>query len=342
MSEFKVNTITNRNGNHGPQVCGITTFGSSGMTLPSGPTEFRGGNGSGGIRGRGLFAGGETPRLNVIDKIEIATTGNATDFGDLVETATNIGGAGNAIRGLFFAGETPSLVNTIQFVIMSSQGGSNHFGDLSFGKIGHNGAVANSTRAVTAGGYTDPGYSSKIEFVTIMTTGDANDFGDLTIPKYAMGSFSSPTRGVFCGGDPGTSPNTTDDIDFIEITTLGNAQDFGDLITKRLNAGGAASQTRGLAMGGRDIPAGGLDNAEYVTIASKGNSILFGDLIGQSSKCTAVSNSIRGVEGGGSTSANDMCFVTIATLGDAVDFGDLTTSRASLGSVCDAHGGLAQ
>ena len=48
----------------------------------------------------------------------------------------------------------------------------------------------------------------------------------------------------------------------------------------------------------------------------------------------------RGVEGGGGTSANDMCFVTIATLGDAVDFGDLTTARATLGSVCDAHGGL--
>ena len=116
MSEFKVNTITNRDGSYGPQICGITTFGGSGLTLPSGPTEMRGG------RGRGIFAGGETPRLNVMDKIEISTTGNATDFGDLVETATNIGGAGNAIRGIFFAGETPSLVNTIQFVVMSSQG----------------------------------------------------------------------------------------------------------------------------------------------------------------------------------------------------------------------------
>ena len=337
MSEFKGNTITNRDGSGGPQICGITTFGSSGMQLPSGPTEMRGG------RGRGIFAGGETPRLNVMDKIEISTTGNATDFGDLVETATNIGGAGNAIRGIFFAGETPSLVNTIQFVVMSSQGGSNHFGDLSFGKIGHNGAVANSTRAVTAGGYTDPGYSSQIEFVTIMSTGDSTDFGDLTVPKYAMGSFSSPTRGLFCGGDPGTSPNTTDDVDFIEIATLGNAQDFGNLSTsKRLNAGGAASQTRGLAMGGRDVPSGGLDNAEYFTIASKGNGILFGSLIGSSSKCTAVSNSIRGVEGGGATSSDDMCFVTISTLGDAVDFGDLTTARATLGSVCDAHGGVAQ
>ena len=100
MSEFKVNTITNRDGSYGPQVCGITTFGSSGLQLPSGPTEFRGGNGSGGIRGRGLFAGGETPRLNVIDKIEIATTGNATDFGSLTENKRHLKGDSNGHGGV--------------------------------------------------------------------------------------------------------------------------------------------------------------------------------------------------------------------------------------------------
>jgi len=341
MSEFRVNSITNQDGSAGPQVCGVSTFsGKSGVQIPSGSSDFRRQDGGGG--GRGLFAGGESPRLNVIDKIEIATTGNATDFGDLVETATNIGGAGNAIRGIFFAGETPSLVNTIQYVIMSSQGGSNHFGDMSFNKLGHNGAVANSTRAVSAGGYSPSAYFNAIEFVTIMTTGDSSDFGDLIVPKYAMGSFSSPTRGLFCGGDPGTSPHTTDDVDFIEIATLGNSLDFGNLINKRLNSGGASSETRGLVMGGRDVPSGGVNEVEFFTIASKGNGTAFGDLIGTVAKCTAVSNSIRGVEGGGGTSANDMCFVTIATLGDATDFGDLTTARASLGSACDAHGGVAQ
>ena len=45
MSEFRVNTITNRGGDHGPEICGITTFTSSGLQLPSGPTEFRGGRG---------------------------------------------------------------------------------------------------------------------------------------------------------------------------------------------------------------------------------------------------------------------------------------------------------
>ena len=55
MSEFKVNAITNGNGSYGPEICGITTFGSSGMQLPSGPTEMRGG------RGRAIIAGGITP-----------------------------------------------------------------------------------------------------------------------------------------------------------------------------------------------------------------------------------------------------------------------------------------
>ena len=81
MSEFKVNTITNRDGSYGPQVCGITTFGSSGMTLPSGfqqsfvveeEEEY-------------LQEVESYNQQNVIDKVEIATTGNATDFGDLTD-----------------------------------------------------------------------------------------------------------------------------------------------------------------------------------------------------------------------------------------------------------------
>ena len=53
MSEFRVDKITNRTGDTGPQICGVSTFsGTSGMAMPSGPTEYRGG------RGRGLFSGG--------------------------------------------------------------------------------------------------------------------------------------------------------------------------------------------------------------------------------------------------------------------------------------------
>ena len=131
MSEFKVNTITNRDGSYGPQVCGITTFGSSGMQLPSGPTEMRGG------RGRAVFAGGSQQPMatqwhNVIDKVEIATTGNAVDFGDLINNNANGGCASysSLTRGCFAGIRTPTVTNTIEYVTMSTLGNALNFGDL--------------------------------------------------------------------------------------------------------------------------------------------------------------------------------------------------------------------
>ena len=96
MSEFKVNAITNGNGSYGPEICGITTFGSSGMQLPSGPTEFRGG------RGRAIFNGGyEVPsNTDEIQTITIATKGNAVYFGNLLEANQYCAGASNGHGGL--------------------------------------------------------------------------------------------------------------------------------------------------------------------------------------------------------------------------------------------------
>ena len=47
MSEFKVNSITNKNGSTGPSICGVTTFsGKSGIQVPSGRTGNRAGVGA--------------------------------------------------------------------------------------------------------------------------------------------------------------------------------------------------------------------------------------------------------------------------------------------------------
>ena len=80
MSDFRIDKITNRDGSAGTQIAGISTFsGTSGMQLPSGPTEMRGG------RGRAVFLRGYTPTTyTTMDYVEIATTGNATDFGNLL------------------------------------------------------------------------------------------------------------------------------------------------------------------------------------------------------------------------------------------------------------------
>ena len=128
ISEFKVNTITNRDGSYGPQVCGITTFGSSGMQLPSGPTEMRGG------RGRGAFGGGRDNPTYYADMnfVEIATTGNGTDFGDMDAGKNGLGGGtASSTRGIIAGGYVhPAAVSTIVYYISSSGGGANDFGDL--------------------------------------------------------------------------------------------------------------------------------------------------------------------------------------------------------------------
>ncbi len=156
MSEFKVNTITNRNGSGGPQVCGITTFGSSGMQLPSGPTEFRGG------RGRAVISGGFGPSIQKsMDKFEIATTGNATSFGDMVGNNAQGAMVASSTRGVFGGYSTPGSSTAMYYHIFSSNGGVNDFGDLKLSNYEKQGQ-GNNIRGLFTGGSTGPTSKNKI------------------------------------------------------------------------------------------------------------------------------------------------------------------------------------
>ena len=108
MSDLKINNITNRTGDNGPTIAGVSTVSSSAfMVMPSGDTAIRGAG-----SGRGVFAGSATPSItNVMDFIEIATTGNATDFGDLATVWYNIGGCASSTRGIWFPGYDLSLIH---------------------------------------------------------------------------------------------------------------------------------------------------------------------------------------------------------------------------------------
>ena len=108
MSDFKINSIATKQGQHGPVIAGVSTVNSTGcMKIPSGPTENRGG------RGRFVFSGGyypsPHPNVNTLNFVEIATTGDAVDFGDLSvsRTARQMGMSGT--RGLFGGGGFPGL-----------------------------------------------------------------------------------------------------------------------------------------------------------------------------------------------------------------------------------------
>ncbi|MEC8553241.1 MAG: hypothetical protein VXY93_22285, partial [Pseudomonadota bacterium] len=166
-SELRINNITDRAGSSGPIIAGVSTVAStSHMVMPSGPTEMRGG------RGRAIFCGGYTPTIvNTIDTVEIATTGNATDFGDLPRVTSEAGGFASATRGFTAGGYNPSYLNNINFVIFSSSGGSNDFGDMTERTWGTN-CLANSTRGIIMGGRANTddnpyngGYMDRILFV---------------------------------------------------------------------------------------------------------------------------------------------------------------------------------
>jgi len=353
MSDFRVNSITNQDGSAGPQVCGVSTFsGKSGVRIPSGPTEFRSQDGSG--RGRGVTGGGaDSPASNEVDiisMIEIATTGDSTDFGDLTEARRDAGGVGSSVRGVFAAGGYPSPKTTIDYLTFSSSGGANDFGEYGISLFQSSGA-SNNVRGIFAGGVKpNPtvGYNA-IEFITIASTGDSNEFGSLSSVRWGASGVNSPTRAVFAGG---ATPSYLKQIEFVTIATLGDSQDFGEVSTAARNIIPACSSTRGVFAGGQtstSSPYGFQTTIEFITMATLGNTSDFGDLTIIRSRGAGVSNSIRGCFIGGQSASpsptvdlKSIDFITIASTGNAQDFGDIDALRESMQGASDSHGGLAQ
>tara|TARA_E500000331_G_scaffold79212_1_gene74774 strand:+ start:861 stop:1913 length:1053 start_codon:yes stop_codon:yes gene_type:complete len=349
MANFQINTITGKDSKSGTSFVGVTTVSSTGsMRIPSGPTEHRGG------RGRGVFGGGES---NAMDFIEIATTGNATDFGDLSETERlRPYSFASSTRGIFGGGrDHPNYWSSIDYITISSGGGSNDFGELVQG--GWSGAGASSnTRGLFFGGYY-PGTTDfagtvrnfkKIQFVEIASTGvNASVFGELTENGIREnGALASPTRAVRLGGKTTTTApswsNEVKSIDYITIATKGDAQDFGELIEKNAAGTACSNSTRGIHAGGVFPAPSRINVIQYITIASLGNAQDFGDLTSANCLQGGAASSTRGVFAGGSqpTTVNTIEFITIATTGNATDFGDRTEVKSGLGGFSDVHGGL--
>ena len=341
MSEFRIDQIKSQDATRGPDVAGITTFtGTSGIVMPSGDTAYRGG------RGRGVFMGGRTPSspnvVDTIDYITIATTGDAVDFGNLLENSRYGAGCSSSVRGLYSGGNAPSSVNTIQYITISSTGNTFDFGDMTIVRSYH-GSTSDGIRGIFAGtwdGKTANG--DKIEYVTIASKGNGTDFGGvLTSRRQVDNGMSDGTRGVFAGGeDTQPAPANTNVIDYINIQSTGvDAQDFGDLPYKAWGVGSTSNKTRGLFAGG--FPSS-QDEISYITIASKGDAIDFGNLSAARAYIPGVSNLIRGVFAGGREPGivNTIEYVEFETLGNATDFGDLTVARGNLVGVSDSHGGI--
>ena len=111
MSDIKINNITDRSGSSGPIFAGISTVSTEAfMVMPSGPTEYRGG------RGRGILWVNSAPSTKTLNKFEIATTGNADDFGDSMVSKSLPG--------------VKEILDRIEFDISGLEGFNERLGDL--------------------------------------------------------------------------------------------------------------------------------------------------------------------------------------------------------------------
>ena len=286
---------------------------------------------------RGVFAAGYNDK-NTMDYINVASVGNATDFGDLNGNGVDTSGASNSARGLTstFGEQGTTGTDRCDYITFATTGNATDFGNISVARMGGMGC-SNDTRAMFMGGKVSVTNYNTIDYFTIASTGDATDFGDLTVGRGSMhdGTVNSNTRGCATGGyvEGGSNSNV---IDYITMASTGNASDFGDMLSAKYYSAGASSTTRGLMAGGNSNQ----NVIQYITIASTGNATDFGDLTVSKNGRAGVCSKSRAVFGGGDTDTNVMDYVEIATTGNASDFGDLTVARSYLSGLSSNHGGL--
>ena len=236
-------------------------------------------------------------------------------------------------RGLFGGGGTSPGVTTnqIEYINIASTGNSIDFATLTENQNDKM-AVSSSTRGVFSDAIYSP-ISNELEFVTIASQGvNASDFGDLNTARVAGAGFGNQTRGLFAGGDPGSSPNSTSKIDYITIASQGvNAKEFGDLTVSKRQTAGCASPTRGIIFGGYGPTA----VIEFVTIPTLGDGQNFGDLRTSIYGGSGASNPVRGLmAAGGPTHFQEIDYVTIASGGNSIRFGDLSNMGGTYTGGC--------
>jgi len=292
---------------------------------------------------RGLFMGGGYPDcVNVVEFIQVNTTGNAADFGDLTAPTNRLinGCFGSRTRGFAAGGGAPSPnspTNVIQEHEFASTGNFNDFGDLSSAR-NEVSSVSNATRGVIS--MANPSAGNAMEYITMASSGDSVDFGDrYSTHQVGSGTIQSPTRGVFMSGY-GPSPYPVNNImDYLTFSTLGNTADFGDALTAVRYPAASSNAIRGVQCGG-GAPNTFTNAIEFITIATLGNAQDFGDLTMSDlsyggGACASPTRMVIATD-----TYTHLDYVQIMSKGNSIDFGDKTDHNAGGGGASNGHGGL--
>ena len=292
-------------------------------------------------RGRGVFAGGNTPgKVSEIDFVNISSLGNAVNFGQLTADINQVAGSASEVRGLYGGGwDGSTRQDRNEYITIASEGNAIDFGNLTQGRS-HPGSCNSSTRSLVAAGY-GPNYRDEIDYVEIATIGNSVDFGDTTLARDELTGLSSPVRGIFAGGATPTRQNL---IEFVTIASKGNAVKFGELTRTTAYPSGGGDGVRGIIVSGLTPSISKF--IDQITIASTGNAVDFGGqcVVAGGNRGGSGCTKTRMVYGVGTSPSSDYSnileFIVINSNGNAQDFGDLTVTRSSPGGLSDSNGGL--
>ena len=272
---------------------------------------------------------------NGIDSVDMSTTGNATDFGDMTQNIQSMAAFSSTTKGFTSGGYLSNLLNIIESVSFGSGSNTTDFGDLTQARNYPAGA-SNSTRGLTFGGDSFTPRNT-IDYVTMSSSGNASDFGDMTRSCYRLGACANATRAVSFGG----TQSLNNVIDYVTIASTGNATDFGDLASSNGGMGGCSSGNTAFSMGGDNS---GHYYYNYFNITTTGNATsenLASDFSLTHKNCAAAASATKAlVAGNDGANSNAISYVITSTKGNALDFGDLTTGRYDIAGCSSAHGGL--
>ena len=232
---------------------------------------------------RAVFMGGHDSEsgspggTNNIEYITIASTGNGTEFGDLLDAGKILGGgSGNGVRGLFAGGRPSSNTDRIEYLTVATTGNTTDAGDLTRA-VGYFSPNANVAPGRMVGMMSfDTDFTNKdFNYVAIMSTDDAADFGDSQVAGVECSPIGlSESRNVWAWGKDGSSFEVT--MEYLNPSTLSDTTDFGDLQTcANSSAGKHTNGTRGEVWGAAQ--GDGVD-VQYITIASTGDATNAGEI----------------------------------------------------------------
>ena len=204
---------------------------------------------TGGSETRGIFMfsmAASSPTRTVVDTIEfvtIASTGDSLDFGNLTAASQTHQCSSSPTRTLKYGGFNPNRTAEIEFITTASTGNAQNFGELTRA-CGRAGVCGNATRGIYAGGEDAAALTTEAEKIEYATLGNAVEFGSVVGSGREYGSaVSTPVRGVWSGGGPGSLTNT---LTYQALATKGTGIDFGDMTAVYQSRGGFSNSHGGL------------------------------------------------------------------------------------------------